>query len=356
VNLHVPPDDPAQPPRGVYEVGGHRLAITSPRFAEAIAAAYVTQWHGAQAPRFRCLCRPEGVEMYVARLGEGFIVKRMPNTGSEHAPDCASYEPPAELSGLGQVLGTAINEDPVSGTTTLTLGFPMSRMPGRSMPPSAGSASDQVVSDSTRLSLRGLLHYLWDQAELTRWHPVFSGKRSWFTVHRHLMRAAQNKIACGAPLSERLYVPEPFAVEHREAIQARRLAKWAGCAAKFNQPQPLMLIIAEVKEIVPARFGHKVVIKHMPDQALAIDESLYRRMGRVFKDELMLWGNSDSLRMVMGGLFGINTAGVPTIDELSLMLVTPQWLPIDDAFDLQLIERLLQERRSFVKVMRFSST
>jgi len=55
--------------------------------------------------------------MYVARLGEGFIVKRMPDTGSHHAPDCPSYEPPAELSGLGQVLGSAITEDPATGET-----------------------------------------------------------------------------------------------------------------------------------------------------------------------------------------------------------------------------------------------
>ena len=34
---------------------------------------------------------------------DGYIVKRMPNTGRLHAPDCPSYEPPAEFSGL---LGT----------------------------------------------------------------------------------------------------------------------------------------------------------------------------------------------------------------------------------------------------------
>jgi hypothetical protein len=72
--------------------------------------------------------------MYVARLGasDGYIVKRMPDTGSHHAPDCPSYEPPAEVSGLGQVLGSAITEDPATGETTLKLDFPMSKMPGRS--------------------------------------------------------------------------------------------------------------------------------------------------------------------------------------------------------------------------------
>ena len=45
----------------------------------------------------------------LAGLDEGYIVKRMPDTGSHHAPDCPSYEPPAEFSGLGQVLGSAFS-------------------------------------------------------------------------------------------------------------------------------------------------------------------------------------------------------------------------------------------------------
>ena len=91
--------------QSAYLVGGRRLEVGSTEFAEAIAAAHATH----QRPR--CLCLVEGVEMYVARLAgtdEGFIVKRMPDTGCHHAPDCPSYEPPADLSGLGQVLGGSL--------------------------------------------------------------------------------------------------------------------------------------------------------------------------------------------------------------------------------------------------------
>ena len=105
--------------------------------------------------------------MYVARLGglsAGFIVKRMPESGSRHAIDCPSYEPPPGFSGLGQVLGTAIVEDPATGQTTLKLNFPLTRRPGRSTPPPPGGEPDSVKSTGTRLSLRALLHYLWDQA------------------------------------------------------------------------------------------------------------------------------------------------------------------------------------------------
>jgi hypothetical protein len=130
-------------PSAVYEIAGRRFEIGSRGFAEAIADA-----HAPPAPR--CMCLVEGVEMYVARLGVrwGYIVKRMPDTGSHHAPDCPSYEPPAEFSGLGQVLGSAITEDPATGETTLKLDFPLAKDAGPIAMPPAGGDSDSVTSSA----------------------------------------------------------------------------------------------------------------------------------------------------------------------------------------------------------------
>ena len=298
-----------------------------------------------------------GIEMYVARLAGshgGYIVKRMPDTGSHHAPDCPSYEPPAEFSGLGQVLGSAITEDPATGETTLRLDFSLTRIAGRSaVPPSSGS-SDSVATDGTWLSLRGLLHSLWDQAELTRWHPGFAGKRNWGTVRRHLLQAAENKFARGDALRARLYVPEPFSIDERDAINARRMAQWQHAVAAPGKEQHLMLLICEVKEIVPARYGFKAIVKHMPDQAFAIDEQLYRRLGLRFEPELALWSASDDIRMVMIATFSVSAAGIPIIEELSLMPVTRCWLPIEDGFERQLVKRLVSDGRFFVKGLRYN--
>lgn len=335
-------------PSAVYVIGGRRFETGARGFANAVADAH------AAHQRPRCLCLAEGVEMYVARLGEGYIVKRMPDTGSHHAPDCPSYEPPADFSGLGQVLGSAITEDPATGETTLKLDFPLAKMPGRSIMPPAGDASDSASSSGTKLSLRGLLHYLWDQAELTRWHPGFAGKRTWATVRRHLLQAAEHMLARGDALRDRLYVPEPFSIAEREAINARRLAQWQHAVGVPGKAQHLMLLIGEVKEIMPARYGFKAVVKHMPDQAFAIDEQLYRRLGRRFESELALWGASDDIRMVMIATFGVGSGGVPAIHELCLMPATRQWLPVADGFEKQLLDRLVGENRSFVKGLHYN--
>ncbi len=335
-------------PSAVYEIAGRRFEIGTRGFTEAVADSH------AAHQRPRCMCLVEGIEMYVARLGDGYIVKRMPDTGSHHAPDCPSYEPPAECSGLGQVLGSAITEDPATGETTLKLDFSMSKISGRTAMPTAGRDSDSVASSGTKLSLRGLLHYLWDQAELTRWQPGFAGRRTWSTVRKHLLQAAENKITRGDSLRMRLYIPEAFSVDQRDAINARRMAQWSQAIAAPGKPQHLMLLIAEVKEIVPARYGFKAVVKHVPDQAFALDEQLYRRLGRRFDSALALWGAADDIHMVMIATFSVAPTGLPTIVELSLMPVTRHWLPVEDGYEKQLIERLVADGRSFVKGLRYN--
>ena len=339
-------------PPTAYDIDGQRWVKDTPGFTEAIARAF------DQRLRPRCLCRRnpdgQGIEMYVARFMDSYIVKRMPETGSQHAPDCPSHEPPAEFSGLGQVLGSAITENLTTGETTLKLDFPLTKMPSRSQMPPAGGDSDSVATDGTKLSLRGLLHYLWDQAELTRWHPGFAGKRTWATVRRHLLQAAEHKLARGAALRVRLYVPEPFSIDKRDEINARRLAQWHNAMAAPGKPQQLMLLICEVKEIAAARFGFKAVVKHVPDQAFAVDEQLYRRLAGRFESELTLWGAAEDIHMVMVATFGVSGSGVPTIQELCLMPVTRHWLPVENEFEKQLLERLVSESRCFVKALHYN--
>jgi len=112
-----------------------------------------------------------------------------------------------------------------------------------------------------------------------------------------------------------------------------------------------MLLIAEVKEIVPARCGFRAVIKHVPDRFFALDHQLYESMGKRFDRELSLWRASGSLHMLMIATFGLNDAGVPKIEELSLMPTNAQWIPVGDSFEFQLVDRLLRAGRRFTKTL-----
>ena len=340
-------------PPMAYDIGGQHWLKDAHGFAEAIAHAF------EQRLRPRCLCRRDtdghGIEMYVARLMDGYIVKRMPNTGNDHSINCPSYEQPAEFSGLCALIGTAIVENTVTGKTTLNLDFPLTKLPGRSSPQAVASAKSSVASQGQKLSLRALLHYLWEQAELSHWKPSFAGKRSWGTVRKLLLQAAQNKFIQGQALISSFYVPEVFSVEQSNSIHARRRHRWSHALHKPNQVQPLLLIVAEVKVITRARFGHIAILKHLPEQAFTLDEPMFRRLARNFERELSLWSTEPDTHLIMIATFKVDEAGIPVIIELSLMLTSAQWLPVENAWDRQLINALVTHGRSFIKGLRYDA-
>ncbi len=331
----------------MYLVDGQRYGPDGHGLERALAAAYDDRI------RPLCLCCDPAVPVYITRLGGNFVLKRMPFTGSRHAVGCSHYESPSELSKLGEVLGTAICEDPDTGVTQLRVGFALSKGTSRAVEPGGGQGSRSIRSDGTRLSLRGLLHFLWQESQLTRWHPGFAGKRTWAVVRSHLLAAAANKIVRGVSLMDVLYVPEPFTVANRDEIDVRRMRRFANGLQRRGDSRSLMLLIGEVRKIVPARDHFKVLVKHMPDQAFRLDGQLHRFTVMRFERELSMCGSSS--RTIVIASFGLGTSGLPTIEELSLVPVTLEWLPVEDIFERQLVDRLVRERRMFDKTFRFNA-
>jgi hypothetical protein len=333
-----------------YLFQGQRLTPADPGFAEALAMAQ------AECLRPRCLCQSDGVPMYVARLGGRFVLKRMPLSGCLHAPDCKSYELPPGMSGLARLLGTAIAENPVTGITSLKLGFALSRHALRSCDPYGIKGTRGHGNDGgARLTLRGLLHYLWDEAELTHWQPSFAGRRSWVTVRRRLLSAVEGKIARGHALIDRIYVPEPFSASCRVEIAERRAAQWGRAFRTGTAERQLLILVGEVKEVRETRLGHRAVVKNVPDFHFAMSDETYRWVTKRFASELSLWDSTAGSHLLMIATLGLSNQAMPKIEELSLMPTNDQWIPIEDGFDLQLVERLVQQRRQFRKTLRYDN-
>ena len=278
-----------------------------------------------------CLCRQPGVPMYVADIGEQLVVKRMPLSGGDHDPACPSYEPPYELSGLGPLMGTAIKLDPSAGIASLKLDFSLSKRNSSSTAGTNANVSDSVTNESRKLSLRALLHLLWHESGLTEWTAHWSGKRHWWQVYRHLAEAARNMAVRGERLTERLFVPEPFRAEDKAAIEQRRAEKLACLFHASAGPRKLMVLVGEIKEFAEARNGRLIVIKHMPGFRLYLEEPTWRSLQRRFEPELTLWQSSDASHLMMIATIGGGSAGVIGINEIALMTVTEQWLPIETA-------------------------
>ncbi len=164
--------------------------------------------------------QPSGTGNVYRQGRERIYPETMPGTGHLHDPVCETFDPPPELSGLGQVNGQAIVTDEAGGTM-LKLDFPLSVKGGRAAPVAdPGEAASSAVASPAKLRLLAMLHYLWEAAGLNKWRSTYGRRRSWFIIHRELMAAAAKVSTKGrADLWQPLCPPALF---HRGKGKARR--------------------------------------------------------------------------------------------------------------------------------------
>lgn len=291
--------------------------------------------------------------MYIARLDDQFVVKRMPLSGRQHDAACSSYEPPYELSGLGPLIGSAIQID-ASGKAELKLDFSLTKRGPRAAGSAPAEATEPSIrSEPRKLSLKAMLHYLWEAGELTEWRSTWAGRRGWGRVRTSLVNAASEMMARGGTLSDMLYVPEVFQADDKDGIAARRAAALKDVQAKGSGPRKLMMIVAEVKEFSPAREGQRIAVRHMPFP-LMIEDGAWRRLAARYETELELWRSSEAFHLIVIATFGISAAGIASVEEVALMVVNEHWLPFEDIHELRLLEKLGHLKRKSVKGLRFN--
>lgn len=304
--------------------------------------------------RPRCLCMPGGVEMYVAQLRE-FVVRRMPNTGDRHHPRCPSFEPEAAQSGFGALSGSAVLELG-TGRTELRVDFPWARRPGHGRSPPSPTFPGQVGSTARRMSLRALMHLLFDRAGFNRWTPAMAGRRRWGVIRKYVLEAAEQIDVAGGPLTDRLFVPEVFD-EGSKAEAARRRREKLAILKPHDGTTPLALVIGEFKTVDEAAEGRRVWIRHMPDAPLLVEGRLWQRLTRRHA-ALFEARDADTglrVRLVMAALIRARREATYEIDSASLMMTSEHWIPVEGVHELPLIDTLVTQGRRFHKPLRYDA-
>ncbi|WP_245951575.1 DUF1173 domain-containing protein [Paracidovorax anthurii] len=339
--------DPAQGTQR-FAIGGRVWQASDPGFQEALAAVHET----AQRPR--CLCVDGGVEMYVARHLR-YLVKRLPASGKDHHPSCPSYEPDGALSGLGELVGEAVLEHQ-PGRIELRVDFPWARVNGRAIGRAEASEPAEIAVPRRRMSLRAVMHYLFERAGFNRWTPAMAGKRNQGVFRKYLMAAAAEIEVKGLALSDRLYVPEPFQEGVRAEIAQRRRDTLAILQPRDGQA-PLALVIGEFKGCERNDHGCRIWIRHMPDAPLLMEVRSWDRLARTHA-ALLEARDADTghrVRLVMAALIHARREFTYEIDVASLMLTSEQWIPVEGVHELPLIEALVERQRRFLKPLRYDA-
>ena len=334
-----------------YFIKGQTYAAADPGLQDALARVY------GSPERPRCLCVSGGIEMYIARHAD-YVVKRMPDTGHQHHPTCPSFETEPGMSGLGELVGEAIIEHTPDQVEVRTA-FAMSRMTGKAVPRGEAVIDPaEVHAPRKRLSLRALLHFLYERAGFNRWYPAMEGRRHQGVLHKYLCEAARGVMVKGASLDERLYIPEPFRAEHKEEIGERRRKKLALLLSPEDAVQLKMaIIVGEYNGSEPTAFGRRIVVKHMPDVPLYIETKAWARVERSYACILQA-RDADvpkKPRVMMAALVYAKRDHIYQVDTVSMMLTTDQWVPLDGLYELPLIEALQREQRSFMKPLKYDA-
>ena len=135
-----------------YRVLDYPIAAADPGFAAMLARA-----HASHSPAL-CLCRSDReLPLYVTRRQSGFVLARWPGSGAQHDISCDHYDAPDDLTGLGQVQGNAVKDDPETGDVHLKLAFPLKRGAARSAPAAITNDTPALKHNGRKLSMRGLL-------------------------------------------------------------------------------------------------------------------------------------------------------------------------------------------------------
>lgn len=329
-----------------YLFGSHVYSSEHESWQRILQKGYSTRLR----PICQCLVHGERPSLYIALSRGQYVLKRLPYSGPLHAPHCEHYEPPPELSGLGQVNGSAIREEPETQTTALMLDFALTK--GRSRQPGAASEveHESVRSDGTKLTMRGLLHFLMEDAGLTRWTPAMAGRRSWYVVRRELLSAASSKTAKGHALVDLLYVPESFALERADEIKQRQCE----ALALLTAPSARMILVGEMKAIEDARYGKCLVVKHLPDLKLMMSDELHKQLTSRFADQLQLWGQLDASHLLMLATISRSAQGIHVLEAACLMNVNEHWIPFETLFEWELLDALHSAQRRFTKGLRYN--
>lgn len=333
-----------------FFIKGCTYSATDAHLQEALARIYETP------ERPRCLCIRGGVEMYVAKH-RLYVVKRMPGTGNRHHPACACFDPEFGQSGLGELMGDAVIErSPES--VELRVDFPLTRVPGRAIPRGEPVSPAEISAPRHRMSLRAVMHYLFERAGFHRWSPAMEGKRTQAVIHKYLMEAAAEIEMKGARLSERLYVPEQFSEERKAEIAERRRDKLSILRSSENDAQfKMALVLGELKGTEASPLGRKVWIKHMPDAPLFIDNKAWERIERAY-GALLEARDADTKsrqRVVICALVYAKRERMYQIDTASLMLATENWIPFEGMHEVGLLEALTGQKRRFLKPLRYDA-
>jgi hypothetical protein len=335
--------------RAVVRIGGRTVPLSAVRNDPARFTQLLSRAR-AEAGHAYCLCTDTPLRL-VIRVRDGrYHLAGWPGEGDRHAPHCMFHKTAAAMSGRSHYARSAIEE--TEDGTAIRLGTPLTTKAAAARRPAAaprpaGSSGEQRRS----VGLLGLLHYLWEQSQLTVWHP--SWRRSWHTCHARLVQQVGDCTLNRHQLSDTLYIVPPYRQDTADRT-AQQFDTFTRRLGRHRTGHRRGLLLGELKDTSTTPHGIRIALRHQRGflfASTALMDRLKRSYRPAFSDAAAQLGAA--ARRI--GLFLVDRskAGYLTVEDAAVMLTNATYIPADSTHEVRMADALAEAGRSFSKPVRY---
>jgi len=293
---------------------------------------------------------------------DNYWLARWSHSGNEHAADCRFYSLWAD-DRQGEIYDSDVLKTVSPGNFRI-------KLPTGLQQKDASIRSESAPHKITRnpssrktqpaMKLLGLLHFMWEQAEINHWHPNFDKRTRDDAWAAWRLKQVAEKISMGKTVlkSVLLVMARPGTQEIKN--------NWATIDAAASSNKRLIMI-TYLKPCTNGEGGSLNGTLPLPQAAgfpsLDVPADLIDRLNRSFARELGDWRRGQKVMLIAetdlpvkkfrqrdGKPVPYNTC---TVIDAALMTVSPRFISLDSSWEGVIEEKLWQEKRQFIKPLRY---
>jgi hypothetical protein len=298
------------------------------------------------------LCRLPALRLVIRCTRAGrYHVAGWPGEGEQHDPNCPFHKLAPGLSGRDRYSTQAIREDDdgvfIRLATSLT--SPLDQPETHDAPP---EETGHEAGSRRSVGLLGLLHWLWEQAQLNVSHPQ-AGRLTWRICHARLRQQLRDITINGRSTDEALYVVLPFTPAAVDA-NADALDAFRATLGRHGMTERRALILGQIKEVAPTPYGVAYRLAHQRTPLYA-RAALHARATRSYRHAFGKSAAQHGATRIALFVVERSPKGHLTVVDLAAMLTTGTYIPADSSYEVVMADALAACRRAFIKPLRYDS-
>lgn len=299
----------------------------------------------------QCLCRSPSLRLVIRCSRSGrYHLAGWPGEGERHETSCPFHKLAPGLSGRDAYSTEAIRE----GESGVSIRFDAALARSVSEPVSAKPAGQHQEGRARRsVGLLGLLHWLWEESQLTTWHPRWR-RRNWWICHARLREQAEGCTINQEQLSDAMHIVPPFRPD-KAGQSAAAFETFKARLGRHGDKERRMLVLGEIKAVTPTPYGVRYVLAHQREPLFA-SAALDERLRRSYRPAFSRASAAHAARRVGLFLVELSPRGNLTVVDMAAMLLNRLYIPADSSYEVLMGNALADSGRAFVKPVRYDGT